>query len=148
MYLFGLRLPCGRPSDMPSCHHNGRVSRHVPGGSKVCTLPQSRMKVRRLPLHSLSLAPKYLSQAERTQSKLGLLSGIGGGVPSPKHDIRLGDVVVGMPDGVYGGVAVYNSGKMTHEGYELRSHLNCSPRVIRNTVGDLQAEIEMGRDGI
>lgn len=32
------------------------------------------------------------------------LVGIGGGVPSDKHDIRLGDVVVSMPNGQYGGV--------------------------------------------
>jgi nucleoside phosphorylase len=80
--------------------------------------------------------------------KIGLLSGIGGGVPSPKHDIRLGDVVVGMPDGVYGGVAVYDSGKMTAEGYELKFHLNCSPTVVRQTVGGIQADTELGFDGL
>jgi len=31
--------------------------------------------------------------------QLSLLVGIGGGIPSTKNDIRLGDVVVGMPDG-------------------------------------------------
>jgi hypothetical protein len=31
---------------------------------------------------------------------------IGGGVPGTTHDIRLGDVVIRMPDGVYSGVAV------------------------------------------
>jgi nucleoside phosphorylase len=76
--------------------------------------------------------------------KIGLLSGIGGGVPSLKHDIRLGDVVVGMPDGVYGGVAVYDSGKMTADGYELKFHLNCSPTVIRQTVGSIQSDTVMG----
>jgi len=48
--------------------------------------------------------------------KVGLLSGIGGGVQSPKHDIPLGGVVVGMPDGVYVGVAAYDSGKIMAEG--------------------------------
>lgn len=80
--------------------------------------------------------------------KLGLLNGIGGGVPGPGHGIRLGDVVVGMPDDGYGGVAVYNSGKITAEGCELRSHLNSSPKIIRNTVGVLQADMEMGEDGL
>lgn len=80
--------------------------------------------------------------------KLGLLSGIGGGVPSTDHDIRLGDVVVGMPDGLHGGVAVYNSGKITAEGCELRSRLNCSPKMVRNTVGGLRADMEMGKDGL
>jgi nucleoside phosphorylase len=80
--------------------------------------------------------------------KIGLLSGIGGGVPSAKHDIRLGDVVVGMPDGMYGGVAVYDAGKMTAEGYELRSHLNCSPTFIRQAVGGIQSDMELGADGM
>lgn len=34
--------------------------------------------------------------------KWRFLVGIGGGVPSDKHDIGLGDVVVCMPDGQYG----------------------------------------------
>lgn len=80
--------------------------------------------------------------------KIGLLSGIGGGVPGPKHDIRLGDVVVGMPDGMYGGVAVYDAGKITAEGCELRSHLNCSPTFIRQTVGGIQSDMELGVDGM
>lgn len=78
--------------------------------------------------------------------KVGLLSGIGGGVPSPKHDIRLGDVVVGMPDGLYGGVAVYDSGKMTAEGYKLKFHLNCSPTFIRQTVRGIQSDMVMEKN--
>jgi len=30
--------------------------------------------------------------------------GIGGGAPSPRHDILLGDVVVSNPEGNFGGV--------------------------------------------
>lgn len=44
-----------------------------------------------------------------------LLVGIGGGVPSPRHDIRLGDVVVSMPDGQYGGVVQYDLMKDTED---------------------------------
>lgn len=35
--------------------------------------------------------------------RFGLMVGIGGGAPSPKHDIRLGDVVVSMPVARTGG---------------------------------------------
>ncbi|KAL8377080.1 hypothetical protein RB595_007970 [Gaeumannomyces hyphopodioides] len=42
---------------------------------------------------------------------LRLLVGIGGGAPSAKHDIRLGDVVVSMPDGTYGGAVQYDLGE-------------------------------------
>jgi len=36
--------------------------------------------------------------------KVGLMVGIGGGVPSRKVDMRLGDVVVSQPSGEHGGV--------------------------------------------
>jgi nucleoside phosphorylase len=36
--------------------------------------------------------------------KIGLLVGIGGGLPNKQNDIRLGDVVVSKPEGQYGGV--------------------------------------------
>jgi hypothetical protein len=39
---------------------------------------------------------------------LRLLVGIGGGIPSDTHDIRLGDVVIGMPDSAHGGVIQYD----------------------------------------
>ncbi|KXH34344.1 hypothetical protein CSIM01_00255 [Colletotrichum simmondsii] len=37
-----------------------------------------------------------------------LMVGIGGGVPSQTHDIRLGDIVVSQPTGRYGGVVQYD----------------------------------------
>jgi hypothetical protein len=36
--------------------------------------------------------------------RIGLMVGVGGGAPSPKHDIRLGDVVVSAPREGKGGV--------------------------------------------
>jgi nucleoside phosphorylase len=44
-----------------------------------------------------------------------LMVGIGGGVPSAAHDIRLGDVVVSSPTGQYGGVVQYDFGKALAE---------------------------------
>lgn len=43
--------------------------------------------------------------------RVALMVGIGGGAPSPKHDIRLGDVVVSSPAGGDGGVFYYDFGK-------------------------------------
>jgi len=43
--------------------------------------------------------------------RFGLMVGIGGGAPSEKHDIRLGDVVVSSPVGKTGGVIHYEFGK-------------------------------------
>ncbi|KAI1076795.1 hypothetical protein F5B20DRAFT_572639 [Whalleya microplaca] len=42
--------------------------------------------------------------------RLVLMVGIGGGVPSSKHDIRLGDIVVSTPYGDKGGVIQYDFG--------------------------------------
>ena len=55
--------------------------------------------------------------------KWRLLVGIGGGVPSDKHDIRLGDVVVSMPDGHHGGVVQYDLRRDTEDGLILKGFL-------------------------
>ncbi|KAF5015220.1 hypothetical protein F66182_13526 [Fusarium sp. NRRL 66182] len=43
--------------------------------------------------------------------RIGLMVGIGGGAPSRKHDIRLGDIVVSAPRDGEGGVFQYDFGK-------------------------------------
>ncbi|KAL6409962.1 WD repeat-containing protein [Ilyonectria robusta] len=43
--------------------------------------------------------------------RIGLMVGIGGGAPSEKHDIRLGDIVVSAPRDGEGGVFQYDFGK-------------------------------------
>ncbi|KAL2801584.1 purine and uridine phosphorylase [Aspergillus granulosus] len=58
--------------------------------------------------------------------KLRLLVGIGGGVPSDKVDIRLGDVVVSAPKDTYGGVVQYDYGRQKEGGFELKGCL-CPP---------------------
>ncbi|KAL8749379.1 MAG: hypothetical protein Q9184_006829, partial [Pyrenodesmia sp. 2 TL-2023] len=46
--------------------------------------------------------------------KIRLMVGIGGGVPTPDFDIRLGDVVVSQPKDKFGGVVQYDRGKKNH----------------------------------
>jgi nucleoside phosphorylase len=46
-----------------------------------------------------------------TSLRFGLMVGIGGGVPSDKQDIRLGDVVVSKPMNSSEGVIQYDFGK-------------------------------------
>ncbi|RPA82923.1 purine and uridine phosphorylase [Ascobolus immersus RN42] len=64
--------------------------------------------------------------------KLTLLVGIGGGAPSAKADIRLGDVVVGMPGFETGGSST--SGVWQHDYGALVDDPN-NPRVFRQTKG-------------
>ncbi|KAK2807588.1 hypothetical protein FQN51_000021 [Onygenales sp. PD_10] len=76
--------------------------------------------------------------------RFGVLVGIGGGVPNPKtnKDIRLGDVVVSVPKGPYGGVVQYNYGKTTTGGvFQRRGHLNAPPPKLCSCVTALQALI-------
>ncbi|KAL3485437.1 hypothetical protein BJX62DRAFT_242934 [Aspergillus germanicus] len=76
--------------------------------------------------------------------RIGLLVGIGGGIPSRSHDIRLGDVVVSRPEGTLGGVVQFDRGKTTTEGQFVRTGvLNKPPLVLLNALAELEAEREM-----
>lgn len=76
--------------------------------------------------------------------KIGLLVGIGGGIPRPVRDIRLGDVVVSQPNGQNGGVIQYDLGKAkVNQTWERKDSLNMPPPVLLNALGKLQAEHEM-----
>ncbi|KAB8670373.1 hypothetical protein FH972_026286 [Carpinus fangiana] len=76
--------------------------------------------------------------------RFGLMVGIGGGVPSPDHDIRLGDVVVSKPTGSNGGVIQYDLGKALPDGrFERKGHLNKPSQVLLNAIQKLQATHDM-----
>jgi nucleoside phosphorylase len=76
--------------------------------------------------------------------RIGLMVGIGGGVPSPKHDIRLGDVVVSAPCNGHGGVFQYNYGKtIQRQRFQYTRYLNQPPTLLRNAVSNLQADHEL-----
>lgn len=66
--------------------------------------------------------------------RFGLLVGIGAGVPRPKHDIRLGDVVVSEPEGTSGGVVQYDLVKAKVGGSELTGLLVPPPLVLQKAV--------------
>ncbi|KAL5043115.1 nucleoside phosphorylase domain-containing protein [Aspergillus fruticulosus] len=73
--------------------------------------------------------------------RIGLMVGIGGGVPSSKADIRLGDVVVSKPTGKIGGVVQYDSGKtITNGKFEQTGALNKPPQALLTTAAKMQAE--------
>jgi nucleoside phosphorylase len=76
-----------------------------------------------------------------TNIKIVLLVGIGGGIPSPAHDIRLGDIVVSQPSGTSGGVIQYDIGKI-HKGSKLQrtGHLNSPPTALLTALNRVKAE--------
>ena len=76
-----------------------------------------------------------------TGIEFGLMVGIGGGVPSKEHDIRLGDVVVSKPIGTYGGVIQYDFGKTIEEGkFIIMGSLNKPPKTLLTALANLEAK--------
>ncbi len=80
--------------------------------------------------------------------ELRLMVGIGGGVPSPKNDIRLGDVVVSMPDGYHGGVVQYDLVKSTVDGFFLKGFLSPPPDILRSAVGLMRGDHRVAQNKI
>ncbi|KAL4797824.1 Pfs domain protein [Aspergillus venezuelensis] len=78
--------------------------------------------------------------------KFGLLVGIGGGIPSEEVDIRLGDVVVGLPSSAStnGRVVQYDLGKAIQESeFKRKGSLNRPPQILATAVSKLQAKHRM-----
>lgn len=71
--------------------------------------------------------------------RIGLMVGIGGGAPRPpKHDVRLGDIVVSSPEGGNGGVFQYDFGKAIQEhDFKETGFLNQPPVALRSGVSQL-----------
>ncbi|THW87062.1 hypothetical protein D6D15_06950 [Aureobasidium pullulans] len=78
------------------------------------------------------------------QIRVGLMVGIGGGVPSEDNDVRLGDIVVSHPNGQHGGVAQYDFGKARPDGIlERIGSLNAPPNALLTALTDVRAAEEM-----
>ncbi|KAJ5760316.1 hypothetical protein N7520_007472 [Penicillium odoratum] len=72
--------------------------------------------------------------------RIGLMVGIGGGVPSATHDIRLGDIVISFPEGTCGGVVQYDIGKIIEGGgLERTGSLNSPPKALLTAVSTMRA---------
>ncbi|KAF4495255.1 hypothetical protein FAGAP_8612 [Fusarium agapanthi] len=67
--------------------------------------------------------------------RFGLMVGIGGGAPTPEHDIRLGDVVVSASGYGKGGVFQYDFGKAVQgQEFQETGFLNQPPTILRTAV--------------
>ncbi|KAI6087798.1 purine and uridine phosphorylase [Hypoxylon rubiginosum] len=65
--------------------------------------------------------------------------GIGGGVPTP-NDVRLGDVVVSMPDNEHGGLVQYDLGSETTNGFVRKGFLTPPPALLRSAVTAMKSD--------
>jgi nucleoside phosphorylase len=80
--------------------------------------------------------------------KLGLLVGIGGGVPTKTDNgmIRLGDVVVSKPAGLHSGAVQYDHGKAWAGQFQRTGTLAPPPAVLLGAAQDLAANRAIERD--
>ncbi|KAK2600001.1 hypothetical protein QQS21_005235, partial [Conoideocrella luteorostrata] len=111
----------------------GRVGRHL---VVIAGLPGGQ--------HGTTSATTVAINMMRTFSqslRIGLMVGIGGGVPSTSHDIRLGDIVVSYPEGTCSGVLQYDMGKVVEEGLQRTSSLNSPPRSLLTAVANMRANL-------
>ncbi|EIT79062.1 ankyrin repeat protein [Aspergillus oryzae 3.042] len=81
--------------------------------------------------------------------KVSLLVGIAGGVPSHKADIRLGDVVIGQPEKIYGGVVQYDFGKTIIGGFQQRiGSLNAPSPTLLTAVSKFKSNLSASINNI
>ncbi|KAK6330440.1 SH3 and multiple ankyrin repeat domains protein 2 [Orbilia brochopaga] len=79
--------------------------------------------------------------------KVGLLVGIGGGVPYPeKEDVRLGDVVIGAPE-YTPAIIQYDLGKQYTDGTEIKRTLNKPPDLLLRVVNNVYDEYQRAMEG-
>jgi nucleoside phosphorylase len=115
----------------PDIYTFGRICNH---NVVLACLPAGRLGTH----YAATVATRMTSKF--TSIRFGLMVGIGGGVPSAKSDIRLGDVVVSQPHLQHGGVVQYDLGKTEASGQKLRTGwLNAPPVVLLNAVSQLRA---------
>lgn len=77
-----------------------------------------------------------------TNVRIGLMVGIGGGVPT-RHDIRLGDIVVSSPGHGKGGVLQYDFGKAIQgQVFQETGSLNQPPQLLSTAVSGLATQYE------
>lgn len=120
----------------PSDHNNyclGRIQKH-------------NIVIACLPDYGTTSAAVVAEQMLHTfkEIRFGLMVGIGGGVPSPEHDIRLGDIVVSRPEGRSGGVVQYDSGKAVRDGqFERTGSLDRPPQTLLTALRTLESTHDM-----
>ncbi|KAB8212112.1 ankyrin repeat-containing domain protein [Aspergillus parasiticus] len=117
----------------PNAYILGRIGKH---NVVIACLPTGQ--------YGTSSATTVANHLTRTFSKslrVGLMVGVGGGIPSSDNDIRLGDVVISCPVGPHGGVVQYDMGKHLVGGtFSRTGSLNSPPRSLLTAISRLRAD--------
>ncbi|PLB55487.1 purine and uridine phosphorylase [Aspergillus steynii IBT 23096] len=132
----------------------------APGDKNMYTLGEicgHNIAMACLPAGNMGITPAATVAANMLRSfpkiRFGLMVGIGGGAPArrahPSEDIRLGDVVVGIPQGNLGGVVKYDRGKVVANGeFQHMGLLNMPPTALTNAVSKLKGKHELNKNAI
>ncbi|KAK6507635.1 hypothetical protein TWF481_006061 [Arthrobotrys musiformis] len=134
-------LPQSLPEEDDNAYMLGKIGHHK---VVIACLPAGRTGTNPAAVVANSMRRTF------TSLQFGLLVGVGGGVPQPfaGKDVRLGDVVVSVPNGAYGGVVQYDFGKLEagRSGSVHRGHLCSPPEKLLSNVTLLQIHIEKLRN--
>jgi nucleoside phosphorylase len=124
-------LPLSQHTEDDNAYTLGRIGEH---NVVIACLPAGQMGTNSAA--TVAAQMKYSFGGIRFR----LMVGIGAGVPSEDHDIRLGDVVVSKPGKQNGGVVQYDFGRTIEEGrFVPTGSLNAPPSVLLTAVNTLQA---------
>ncbi|KAF7517927.1 hypothetical protein PCG10_000725 [Penicillium crustosum] len=122
-----------RPADVPADDYNdytfGKIGEH---NVVISALPKGE--------YGESSATGVIKDMIRsfTNVRIALMVGIGGGAPSAWNDIRLGDIVVGVPGNREGGVLQYDFGKTIQgQSFQPTGFLSPPPRSLLAAVQGL-----------
>lgn len=115
----------------------GRIGKH---NVVIACLPSGQYGIASATTVAMQLLSSFRS------IRLGLMVGIGGGIPSGDVDIRLGDVVVSKPTNTHGGVVQFDCGKAMSGGdFERIGMLSHPPQILLTALAKLQANHFMAR---
>ncbi|KAG9564062.1 purine and uridine phosphorylase, partial [Aureobasidium melanogenum] len=131
-----------KPSSDTNAYRWGRIGDHNVVIASLAAGVYGTTSAATTAIHMLSSFPSI---------KVGLMVGIGAGIPGPNHDIRLGDVVVSQPHGQTGGVIQYDLGKSrvrTEQGnavhtFERVGFLKPPPEALLKALSLLKAEVRL-----
>ncbi|KAL2811716.1 purine and uridine phosphorylase [Aspergillus granulosus] len=107
----------------------GRIAKHY---VVIGCLPAGR--------YGTNSAARVARDMVRTFPRLrfALMVGIGGGVPSTRNDIRLGDIVVSQPKDGFGGVIQYDLGKLKDGQFQRTGQLNAAPEKLLGVIPEVR----------
>ena len=110
----------------------GRIAKH---NVAIACLPKSQIGTNSAATVATAMQFSFPS------IRFGLMVGIGGGVPSRKNDIRLGDIVISTPTGTKTGVVQYDFGKTEEEGeFHRTGALSKPPAELLSAVSHLETK--------